>query len=70
MTNGSGASPPDSVVPQIGEEALYLKSLQELIQLRNDFARSKYKSYFVDQGGHCEGMKMRTYDKKACTSLW
>ena len=42
MTNGSGANPPDSVVPQIGEEALYLKTLQELIQLRNDFARSKW----------------------------
>jgi len=42
MTNGSGPSPPGTVVPQIGEEALYLKTLQELIQLRNDFARSKW----------------------------
>ncbi len=42
MTNGSSPTSPDTIVPQIGEEALYLKTLQELIQLRNDFARSKW----------------------------
>ncbi len=42
MTNGSSPTSPDTIVPQIGEEGLYLKTLQELIQLRNDFARSKW----------------------------